>query len=265
MLLGLLAGAAIPAAAQQPTRYAPADTQKTFFKKYDLVTSGLAFGASVALSPFDKRIAHWWQSPSVHGDSSRHDLANSLTVVNETPLTIGFFALYGIGKLTHNETITDIGLHTTESLVLTVTLAEAIRSPLGRRRPRESENDQYDFKFGGGFTEFDRRSYPSIHAAVAFATASSLVEELKLRKPDAVKYVAPVLYTAAMVPGITRMYLNQHWASDILSGTFMGVLLGSRVVTYAHSHKNRIDRMLASTILAPDGRGNIMVGVSLDR
>jgi len=198
-------------------------------------------------------------------DTSRTDWANRLTVVNETPLTIGFAAVWGIGKIAHNETMADIGLHTTESLVITVGLAEAIRGPLGRKRPRESENDQYNFKFWGGFTEFDRRSYPSIHAAVAFATATSLVGELKLRRPESVKWAAPVLYTAAMIPGMTRMYLNQHWASDIVAGSFMGALIGSRVVSYGHSHHNKVDRWLADSFVAPDGRGGTRVGFSLTR
>lgn len=265
LLLGFLATAAIPAVAQTP-RDTTDKPQKTFFKKKDLVTAGVIVGASAATSIFDERIARWWRSPSVHGDSSRKDLADALTIVNETPLTIGAFAAYGLGRLTGNETLADVGLHTTESLVLTVGLAEAIRGPLGRRRPRDSMDDAFNFKFWGGFTDFAARSYPSIHAAVAFATATTLVGEVKIRKPGAVKYVAPVLYTAALVPGITRMYLDQHWASDIVAGTFMGAMLGSRVVTYAHTHKrSKLDRALLGAVIVPDGHGNVVVVGSFQR
>jgi membrane-associated phospholipid phosphatase len=201
----------------------------------------------------------------VQGSSSRQDLADNLTVVNETPLTIAAFATYGIGKLTHNETVADIGLHTTEALVLTVGIAEAIRGPLGRSRPRESPDDAFHFEFGKGFTDFAARSYPSIHAAVAWATATSLVGELKLRKPEAVKYVAPPLFVAATIPGFTRLYLNQHWASDVVAGTLMGAMLGSKVVSYAHSHdRNVIDRMLLGMTVVPDGRGTTRLGLSFD-
>jgi membrane-associated phospholipid phosphatase len=162
--------------------------------------------------------------------------------------------------------IADVGLHTAESLVLTVGLADAIRSPLGRFRPRESPDDAFHFKAGEGFTEFSARSYPSIHAAAAFATASSLVGEIRVRNPSAVKYAAPLLYTVALVPGFTRMYLNQHWASDVVAGTLMGALLGSRVVSYAHSHRrSRLDAALLGATIVPDGRGGLMVGMSLAR
>jgi membrane-associated phospholipid phosphatase len=116
-------------------------------------------------------------------------------------------------------------MHFSEAMILTVAVSEVIRTPVGRTRPRSSPDNQYDFHFGGGFSHFDERSYPSLHASAAFAAASVLSGELKLRNPNAAKYVAPVLYAAATVPGFTRIYLDQHWASDILSGTFVGVCL----------------------------------------
>src|SRR5690242_17284492 len=56
--------------------------QKTFFVKRDLVASGIAFAASVAVSSFDLRIAHWARSDDVQGDSTRHDRITTATRVN---------------------------------------------------------------------------------------------------------------------------------------------------------------------------------------
>ena len=259
LIAGLIAGSALCVGAQQPK-----DTiDKTFFTKRDLVKAAGIVGVSAVVSIFDERIAHWTQGSNVQGDESRKDLADALTVVNETPLTIGAFATYGVGRLIGNETVTDVGLHTTESLVLTVALAEAIRGPLGRLRPRASPDDAFHFKFGTGFSDFAARSYPSIHAAVAFAAATTLVGEAKVRKPEMVKYVAPPLYTLALIPGFTRMYLNQHWASDVVAGTLMGAMLGTKVVRYAHTHdRNFIDRVMMGMTVMPDGQGNVRVGAA---
>ena len=121
------------------------------------------------------------------------------------------------------------------------------------------------FKFGGGFTEFDHRAYPSMHSAVAFATAAALVGEVRVRNPGAVKVAAPLLYTAALIPGITRIYLNQHWASDIVAGGVLGFWLGDKVVRYAHSHRpSKLDNMLLGLSVLP-GRGGVVVAVSLVR
>ena len=232
------------------------DTTKTFFTRRDLYWTGIGVAGGAVVSIFDKRIANWWQSPSVQGSDSRHDFVKSLTVANETPLTILAFATYGAGRLTGHHTVADVGLHAAEALALTVGVSEAIRGPLGRLRPRESMNDQYNFLFCGGFTDFARRSYPSLHSAVGFTTASVLVQEIHFRHPESNKWAAPILYTAALVPGVTRLYLNEHWASDVFSGAVLGAVLGTKVVNYAHTHKrNRIDRWFLGATILPTANG----------
>jgi hypothetical protein len=56
------------------------------------------------------------------------------------------------------------------------------------------------------------------------------------------------------------MVLDEHWASDVAMGMFLGVLAGQKVVLYSHEHPdNRIDntylgrRMSASVTF--DARG----------
>jgi membrane-associated phospholipid phosphatase len=259
-LLVMVLGLASPLGGQS----ARDSAQKTFFVKGDLVTAGAIVGASALTAVFDQRISNWWQSPRVQGDASRSDRVEALTFVNETPLTIAAVAAYGIGRLAHNETLADIGLHTAEAVVLSVGMAEVVRTTLGRYRPRESPDDPFRFKFGAGFTQFGARSYPSVHADAAFAVASVLAGELRMRAPTTARYTTPLLYTAALVPGITRMYLNQHWASDIVAGSLMGVVLGSRVVTYAHSHqRNKLDRVLLGVAAQPDAHGGVMLTARL--
>jgi membrane-associated phospholipid phosphatase len=256
----LLALATTPVAAQSDSTH----VDKTFFTKRDFLIAGIGLGAGALTSIFDERIARWFQSPGVQGSDSRTDLADAITVVNEQPLTIGAAAAYLIGRLAHSELIADVGLHTTEALVLTVAGAELIRGPLGRARPRTSPDDPFNFELGAGFTKFDHRAYPSIHSAVAFATASALVGEIQVRKPGAAKVAAPILYTAALIPGVTRMYLNQHWASDVVSGGIMGAWLGAKTVRYAHTHrKTTLDKWLLGTSVLPDGRGGVVAMVSL--
>jgi len=184
-------------------------------------------------------------------------------VANETPLTILAFATYGASRLTRSPTIADVGLHATEALVLTVAISEAIRGPLGRLRPRESHDDQYNVQFWGGFTDFARRSYPSLHSAVGFTTASVLVRELHFRHPRANMWAAPVMYSAALIPGLTRLYLDEHWASDVFSGAVLGTLIGIKVADYAHTHKrSRLDRWLLGATIAPSANG-LMVGETI--
>lgn len=244
----------------------PADSAKPprkFMTRRDLAYSAAALAATAAIAPFDVRIAHWWQQPSVQGSAARNDLVHSLTVVNEMPLTIAAVATYGAGRLLHSPTTADVGAHWTEAMVLTVALSELIRVPVGRARPRVSPDDQYQFDVGAGFNKFENRSFPSLHSAVGFATAAVLVGEMRERNSDAVRIAAPLLYAGATIPGITRMYLNQHWGSDVFAGAFLGALIGTRVVQYGHSRRTKLDKFLLGAVPLPDGQGGLRVAFSI--
>jgi len=246
-------------------RYADAP-QKTFFVKRDIAYSAVGLASAAVMSAFDERIQHWAQSDDVQGDSSRHDNVSTITRLNETPLTIAAAATYGIGRLAGSATTADVGLHTLEALVLTTSVSEVIRGFLGRTRPRAAPGDPFDFDPGTGFSNFETRSFPSLHTAAAFATATALVGEISERKPSANRYAAPLLYTAAMVPGFTRIYLDQHWASDVVAGAFLGALMGSRVVSYAHSHRRtKLDRTLLGLRAVPNAYGGVMLVVDVQR
>jgi membrane-associated phospholipid phosphatase len=55
-------------------------------------------------------------------------------------------------------------------------------------------------------------------------------------------------YALALTPGLSRMYLGQHWASDIFAGAFLGTFYGWRIVDYSHSHPTtRTDRLFLGT------------------
>jgi membrane-associated phospholipid phosphatase len=133
---------------------------------------------------------------------------------------------------------------------------------LGRSRPHVTgDTNQYDFHWFQGFRQFNYRAFPSIHSSSGFAAATALVQETRLRRPGAVKFVAPLLYAAALTPGLSRMYLGQHWASDIFAGAVMGTIAGLKSVNYSHDHPgNRIDKLMIpsnglSVVPTPGGLG----------
>ena len=244
------------ALAQSPTSAAAQHADKTFFTRRDAVATGIALAGTAVVFQFDERIARWTQEPSVQGSATRHAIVKDLTLINETPFTFGALATYGIGRLTHSETTADIGLHVTESLVLTTAIGQVIRGAVGRARPSSAVDGPATHRFGRGYTNFEYRSFPSLHAATAFAASAAAVEEIRVRSPHSVRWAGPLLYAAASVPGFTRLYLNKHWASDIAAGSFLGAMLGIKTVRYAHSRpRTKLDRfMLGVTIApAPDG------------
>jgi len=184
----------------------------------------------------------------------------------ETTLTWAAVLSYGIGRLAHSSTTADVSLHMVEAQILTSVFGQTIRGVLGRARPRLSFDDQYNFHWGKGFTSFDYRSFPSLHSGAGFVAAATLTEELRERKPSALWYAAPVLYGLALVPGVTRMYNNTHWASDVAAGAVLGTLFGTKVVHYAHTHRRtKLDRALLGVAVVPTSQGGALLMVTVER
>ena len=70
--------------------------------------------------------------------------------------------------------------------------------------------------------------------------------------------VGAVAYSGASVIGLTRMYNNEHWGSDVMMGAAIGTLSGLKVVQYNHLRApTRLDRWLLSTSLMPSSRGGL--------
>ena len=240
---------------------------KTFLTRRDLLVSGIALGATALLSRYDDDIALASQQPRYKNDRNTN-FALKVSKVNETTLTVAGILTYGIGRLTKARTVSDVALHATESVVLASLASQIIRGPLGRARPYEvKDSNQYDFQFGAGFRRgeagFKRRSFPSIHTSSSMAVATVLTMELHRRRPGATPFAAPLLYAAGLLPGLVRIQLDQHWASDVAAGAFMGVLSGYKVVSYSHAHPdNAFDRTLLKFTLATTENGGVSLGFS---
>jgi len=242
----------------------PEMKDSSFFQKNDGKIAIAAVATSGFMAIFDERIARWARQPSVQGDSSRHNFVDAITVVNEVPLTLGALATYGVGRLTGSSNVSDVGAHLSESLIATVAIDEMLRITFGRVRPRSSPDNAFAFHPGSGLTHFDHRSFPSLHSAVAFATAAALSEEMRVRDAPARRYLEPVLYGAATIPGFTRIYLDQHWSSDIVAGSFLGAYLGARIVRYSHARRTMLDRILLHAYALPSADGTT-IGLSFER
>ncbi|MEP6618773.1 MAG: phosphatase PAP2 family protein [bacterium] len=239
---------------------------KTFLTRRDLLVAGLGLGVTGIVAHYDKDIARASQEPRFQGKNV-HDFALNVSKVNETTLTLAGIATYGVARLSHSALISDVALHATESVVLASLASQLIRGPLGRTRPYVThDSDQYNFKVGKGFfgkSSFDNRAFPSIHTSSSMAVATVITMETQRRSPGAAYIVAPLVYGAALLPGLARIELDQHWGSDIVAGAIMGVFAGYKVVSYSHAHPNNwFDRVLLTASVAPNEHGGLLVSLN---
>jgi membrane-associated phospholipid phosphatase len=221
---------------------APAKTP--LFKRSDAIWAAAFLTSSIALSTADVRIIAKATDSTIH-NPSRTQLARNFAKIQEGTLTFGNLALWGIARLAKAPDMADITFHAAEAVVVGSVVSQVIRGPLGRSRPYATDyKDQYDFHPFQGFTNFKYRAFPSIHTASSFAVATVYTLETQRRNRDAAWIVAPIAYAIAAGPGLARLYTGQHWASDLLSGGFVGVLAGAKVVRYNHqvAPRNRVNR-----------------------
>ncbi|MEP6618386.1 MAG: phosphatase PAP2 family protein [bacterium] len=221
--------------------------------------------AAAALSRLDTPVARAFSDSGLH---VRHpgltSAANRASRVTETVLMITGGTLWGIARLRHDDGMAAVALHGTESVASAAMTIQVVRGVLGRARPyvvddlgEKRDGDPYDFEFLHGFTSFNYRSFPSMHAMASMAVASSLAQEMRFRDTPTRRVITPLLYTAAVAPSLARMYLDEHWGSDIVMGMFLGVFAGQKVVMYSRDHPdNRADR----TFLKPGVRATVVKG-----
>ncbi|HVB31603.1 MAG TPA: phosphatase PAP2 family protein [Gemmatimonadaceae bacterium] len=238
------------------------------FTRADGWLAGGFVAGMVAVWPLDESIAERSQLPS---NQSNAALKNTATVFRELadPGTVIIGGgLYIAGRLTHDRTMADIGGHASEAIIGSSVVGWVLKSVAGRARPRVNIHDPHDFKLGRGFgSAGDYQSFPSGHTLAAFSLASVVTAESGRLWPREQALIGVLTYGGATLSGLSRIYNNAHWASDVMLGAGIGTLTGLAVVRYQHGHPgNWVDRIFLHEVsVAPAVGGGMMVGVNLQR
>jgi membrane-associated phospholipid phosphatase len=253
MALVALPGFARGAAAQADTIGPP----RPLFTYGDLALAGGVALVTTIAKPFDDYFAGRLQDSATQANSKLQNLAKFV----RTTATPGSYYIGGtmwvVGRLAHNERLADVGLHGTEALVVGELVATVIKGTVGRQRPSVHPRDASSYQLFRGFKKNDEyRSFPSGHTTSAFAAAAAVTSETSRFWPGGVWLIGPALYGGAALAGVSRMYNNRHWASDVLVGAGVGTFAGLKVVRYHHTHPgNRIDKWLLVGSLSPSPEG----------
>lgn len=242
-----------PLLAQEVSQEPPATS-------HDWWTLG-AFGVAVALAaPFDSRIAAQFERPSMHRNRTVANTATTLRTLGDPGVLILSVGAFAIGRLAHRETMADVGLHATEAAVVSGVVTSVLKVMVGRARPYAVINDHagdfHPFQFDAGFS-----SFPSGHTTVAFAGASVLSAELArsdfARGHRTVAHVVPsALFATATLVGVSRMYHDAHWGSDVVAGAGIGTVTGAMMVRLQHrGERSTVDKWLLPSAISPVAGG----------
>lgn len=242
-----------------------AQTQAPFFTLKDALLAGGFVGATALMFPLDKRIAHRLLDSSTQANRFLKHTTTDVEVITSPGAYIIGGSLYAFGRLAHKDRIADLGWHGTEAVLFAQGVTTVLKGVVGRGRPFLSNGtDPGDYHLGKGFSHSDYTSFPSGHTSTAFAAAAAVTNETTRWWPHSTWIVGPLMYGGATAVGLSRMYHNRHWGSDVLLGAAIGTFSGRKVVQYVHGHPdNKIDQIMLRTTVVPDGHGGAIVSTSI--
>jgi len=169
----------------------------------------IAAGALGAVSALDHGTDTWIQD---HRSSSSDALARAFRNGGQPEVVFGVpAALVAAGLISGHKDLERSGVRVLASVVLAGVITGGGKVVIGRLRPDES-GTQYSFK---PFTHHDW--FPSGHATMSFALATSLADEI--RRP----WASALLFAGATGTAWSRLNDHRHWLSDVLAGATVGV------------------------------------------
>jgi len=143
-------------------------------------------------------------------------------------------AMYIMGRAQDKPRLQHLGMDELEATILAEGIVEGTKAVVRRDRPlNEDGTKQFGF------------SFPSGHATLSFAAATVLQQHLG--------YKAGIpTYLVASYVAMSRLHDNRHFASDVVMGSALGIVIGRSVTWHGRN-------FYASPMLVPGGTGLLLV------
>jgi membrane-associated phospholipid phosphatase len=162
---------------------------------------------------------------------------------------------------------TALGTWSVEALVVSDVATTLIKGVVGRTRPYAAAGDPDVYKLARGFGNNAFASFPSGHVSASFAVATVMDKGTADASPRTHRVVTAIAYGLATVVGLSRMYTNEYWASDVVAGAAIGFTSGLAVVRRGHARRDRplgagAESALTHFSISPTSEGGFMLGFS---
>jgi len=194
----------------------PADVAHLFTPTNGII-AGVGGAGAAAIHPKDDEIA----SHIYRASGARHDFFHAGATIGDG-VEQGSFALgmYVVGRVSKRDGVASSGADLIDAQIVNGLLTQGIKVSTNRKRP------------SGG-----PHSFPSGHTSATFATAEVLREHYGWK-------VGAAVYAIGGYVSISRMVDNQHWASDVIFGTAVGIVSG-RAASFGHGpHRVSVNPMV---------------------
>jgi len=134
---------------------------------------------------------------------------------------------YLSGVVTHQPQLKNGALHVGAAYLAGNIAGSMLKPAIGRHRPDTTGSP---WRFHAFASQGAWHSLPSAHTLHAFTLAGAISEEA--HRP----WVTVATYSAATLVGWSRVYADEHWASDVALSAVLGAAIGHGVVRFLHAH-----------------------------
>jgi membrane-associated phospholipid phosphatase len=188
----------------------------------DWVRAAALAGTTILLTAADEPVGDFFQSRRT--ESLDHISRFGLEPWGNPYAMAAIGGFVAAGELFDQPRIRSTGYLAAESFLISGLLVRIPKLLAGRQRP-----DAWPPSSPSGFKgPFKGSSFPSGHTTAAFSVASVIAFQYGHKK-----WVPLVAYSVAGLTGISRMYDNRHWLSDVFAGAVVGTLTG-RMICKSH-------------------------------
>ena len=183
-------------------------------------------GVAYVVAPYtvyryaDQAIKEESQEHTSAGVSGFSKLVSPLGVGNYNAAALGTVGLFSV--IVKDKKLQKTVIIWAGSLVINDLLTNQMKITFQRHRP--STGDNYN-TFDGRSGSREHKSFISAHTSNVFTTATVFASMYKNKK-----WVPFVAYGVATLTGISRIYENAHWASDVMAGAFIGFIIAKGMI-----------------------------------
>ena len=126
-------------------------------------------------------------------------------------------------------------------------LVQILKNLIYSPRPKEFFKLKEHIYLIEGVTHTGSSSFPSGHAASAFALATLLALFAKNKK------IGCLYLLAAALVGYSRIYLSQHFPLDVMAGALIGVFVALLVYFFFKTKSHRFGKKAERNVIIPGG------------
>ena len=195
----------------------------------DWLKGGLVLGITSSLLLVDQKVKNFAQSNQSPVASKFATFGNDLGNGLYTLPPLGAFYLYGYLADDHKARKT--ALLAMESFAISGVMTSGLKVLAERRRPNSGSGPD---SWNGPSFSLKNVSFCSGHTASSFSIATVIADQYKDNP-----YVPPLAYGLATLTGLSRIYSNEHWASDAFFGAALGYFVSKAVLSLHKDDKDK--------------------------